>query len=98
MNGTQLKALQGVRLPETEPEWEAVRETLEGLSAWLKDETSPDLFLAELKQLAAHAQDWWENRTKREGAARLLPVSYDTRMKTASQASPLARASSPADC
>lgn len=67
MNGTQLKALQGVRLPESDAEWGAVRETLDGVASWLKVESSPELFLSELKELAAYAHDWWENRTKREG-------------------------------
>ena len=68
MHGTQLKALQGVRLPLSEAEWEAVRETLVSLAAWLRDGSSPEIFLAELKELAAYCEEWWENRTKREGA------------------------------
>ncbi len=38
MNGSQLKALQAARLPETESEWEAVTRTLHLSANWLKNE------------------------------------------------------------
>ena len=68
MNGSQLKALQCARLPETEIEWEAVNCILQVSATWLKNESSPKTFLEDLKNLAALARDWWENRTKREGS------------------------------
>ena len=37
------------------------------LASYIKEESSPDAFLTELKELAAYCEQWWENRTKREG-------------------------------
>ena len=67
VNGAQLKALQGARLPETEEEWQHVKGTLDTLQAWLKDETTPDLFLQDLRGLANFIYGWWDTRNKREG-------------------------------
>lgn len=68
MNGSQLKALQCARLPESEPEWDAVSRILQLSATWLRNESSPKAFLEDLRDLAAYARDWWENRTKREGS------------------------------
>ena len=73
MNGSQLKALQAARLPETEPEWEAVTRTLHLSANWLKNESCCQAFVDDLKELALYARDWWENRTKREGSPQRLP-------------------------
>ncbi|KAK9822561.1 hypothetical protein WJX74_004715 [Apatococcus lobatus] len=67
VNGAQLKALQGARLPETEEEWQHVKATLDSLQAWLKDETTPDLCLQDLRGLANFIYGWWDTRNKREG-------------------------------
>lgn len=68
VNGAQLKALQGARLPETEEEWQHVKATLDGMQAWLKDETTSELFLQDLRALANFIYGWWDTRNKREGA------------------------------
>ncbi len=66
VNGAQLKALQGARLPETEEEWQNVKATLDTLQPWLKDETTSDLFLQDLRGLITFIYGWWDARNKRE--------------------------------
>lgn len=67
VNGLQLKALQGARLPETDQEWHCVEEVLETIAKWIREDWAPEAFLRELKELVAYCEVWWENRTKREG-------------------------------
>lgn len=67
VNGVQLKALQGARLPETEQEWHSVKVVLDTIADWIREDSSPEAFLQELKELVAYCESWWDNRTKREG-------------------------------
>lgn len=67
VNGVQLKALQGARLPETDQEWHCVKVVLDTIADWIREDTSPEAFLQELKELVAYCESWWDNRTKREG-------------------------------
>lgn len=69
VNGVQLKALQGARLPETDSEWHCVKVILETIIDWIREDSSPEAFLQELKDLVAYCESWWDNRTKREGAS-----------------------------
>ena len=68
VNGVQLKALQGARLPETDQEWHCVKVVLDTIADWIREDSSPEAFLQELKELVAYCESWWDNRTKREGA------------------------------
>ena len=67
MNGVQLKALQGARLPETDQEWHCVKVVLDTIADWIREDSTPEAFLQELKELVAYCENWWDNRTKREG-------------------------------
>lgn len=67
VNGVQLKALQGARLPETDQEWHCVKVILETIVDWIREDSSPEAFLQELKELVSYCESWWDNRTKREG-------------------------------
>ena len=68
VNGVQLKALQGARLPETDQEWHCVKVVLDTIVDWIREDSTPEAFLLELKELVAYCESWWDNRTKREGA------------------------------
>lgn len=74
VNGIQIKALQGVRLPESSAEWELVKRVLTSVGDWLKFETCPDAFLKDHQLVTLEAQDWQDNRTKREGQSAWLSV------------------------
>lgn len=67
VNGVQLKALQGARLPETDQEWHCVKVVLDTIVDWIREDSTPEAFLLELKELVAYCESWWDNRTKREG-------------------------------
>lgn len=67
VNGVQLKALQGARLPETDQEWHCVKVVLDTIADWIREDSTPEAFLQELKELVAYCENWWDNRTKREG-------------------------------
>ncbi|KAL3137600.1 hypothetical protein ABBQ38_004881 [Trebouxia sp. C0009 RCD-2024] len=69
VNGVQLKALQGARLPETDQEWHCVKVVLDTIADWIREDTTPEAFLQELKELVAYCESWWDNRTKREGGS-----------------------------
>ena len=71
VNGVQLKALQGARLPETDQEWHCVKVVLDTIADWIREDSTPEAFLLELKELVAYCESWWDNRTKREGTLRL---------------------------
>lgn len=67
VNGAQLKALEAARLPETEQEWQCVRLLLNTMSQCIRQDSSPEAFLQELKDTVVYCKAWWENRTKRDG-------------------------------
>ena len=75
VNGVQLKALQGARLPETDQEWHCVKVVLDTIVDWIREDSSPEAFLQELKELVAYCESWWDNRTKREGSVIMLLLS-----------------------
>ncbi|KAK9815752.1 hypothetical protein WJX72_008966 [[Myrmecia] bisecta] len=68
VHGTQLKAVQGARLPATEQEWQAVKAVIDSLQPWLKPDTTADAFLQDLKALEAQCRGWWESRNSVRGA------------------------------
>lgn len=76
VNGVQLKALQGARLPETDQEWHCVKVVLDTIADWIREDSTPEAFLQELKELVAYCESWWDNRTKREGASSCSPSCY----------------------
>ena len=45
-----------------------MKATLDAMQAWLKDETTSELFLQDLRALANFIYGWWDTRNKREGA------------------------------
>lgn len=53
-------------------EWDMVRRSLLLTSEIIKDESSPEAFLSDLQELAHFCEDWWDNRTKREGKPRVF--------------------------
>ena len=77
VNGVQLKALQGARLPETDQEWHCVKVVLDTIVDWIREDSSPEAFLQELKELVAYCESWWDNRTKREGNVPILLPSSE---------------------
>jgi hypothetical protein len=72
VQGTQLKALVGVRLPETEDELHAVEAVVRSLEDCLADDSSPDAFMSELRITLGQIQAWWENRNRRQDGACLI--------------------------
>eukprot|EP00891_Asterochloris_glomerata_P004299 jgi/Astpho2/4299/fgenesh1_pg.00064_%23_81_t len=66
VNGVQLKALQGARLPEAEQEWEAVQQALEHVEPWIVEGSSLNALVGDLRALAAFCEEWWDHRTKRD--------------------------------
>ena len=65
VQGAQLKALVGARLPETNEELAQVEATIRSLQDCLKQETSPESMMGELRQIIYQIQTWWENRNRR---------------------------------
>jgi hypothetical protein len=65
VQGAQLKALVGARLPETNEELAQVEATIRSLQDCLKQETNPENMMSELRQIIYHIQTWWENRNRR---------------------------------
>jgi hypothetical protein len=65
VQGVQLKALAGARLPESEPEFAAISRVVSSLQDCLKPESSAELFMQELRITISQIQAWWENRNRR---------------------------------
>lgn len=65
VQGTQLKALAGARLPETEPEFQSILRVVTSLQDCLKEDSSPDAFMQDLRITVSQIQAWWENRIRR---------------------------------
>eukprot|EP00878_Enallax_costatus_P012103 GHUV01012636.1.p2 GENE.GHUV01012636.1~~GHUV01012636.1.p2 ORF type:complete len:322 (+),score=99.10 GHUV01012636.1:553-1518(+) len=65
VQGTQLKALAGARLPETEAEFDNISRVLQSLQDCLKPESSPQLYMKDLRTTIHQIQAWWENRNRR---------------------------------
>jgi hypothetical protein len=65
VQGAQLKALAGARLPESEAEFAAISRVVSSLQDCLKPESSAELFMQELRITISQIQAWWENRNRR---------------------------------
>eukprot|EP00775_Hariotina_reticulata_P010958 gene10958-11112_t len=65
VQGSQLKALLGARLPEQQQEFTAIQEVVQSLQDCLKQDSSVEQFMADLHTTVAQIQTWWENRNKR---------------------------------
>lgn len=61
----QLKALRGARLPETDREWLSVQLAVEATSKWLREDSSPNAFLQDIRNLVTYCKNWWGTRTQR---------------------------------
>jgi hypothetical protein len=72
VQGAQLKALAGARLPESEPEFAAISRVVSSLQDCLKPESSAELFMQELRITISQIQAWWENRNRRPDGEELL--------------------------
>eukprot|EP00879_Flechtneria_rotunda_P021287 GHRR01022430.1.p1 GENE.GHRR01022430.1~~GHRR01022430.1.p1 ORF type:complete len:213 (+),score=54.22 GHRR01022430.1:414-1052(+) len=65
VQGAQLKALAGARLPETEYEMQNIARVVQSLQDCLKPDSSPDIFMQDLQRMILQIQAWWENRNRR---------------------------------
>jgi hypothetical protein len=75
VQGSQLKALLGARLPEQQQEFSAIEEVAKSLQDCLKQDSSLQHFMADLHTTVAQIQTWWENRNKRPDGELLLQGS-----------------------
>lgn len=64
VQGAQLKALQGARLPEFEHEFLALRRVLDSAADCLLPESSPEALLQDFRATVAKIQTWWKSRNK----------------------------------
>lgn len=69
VQGTQLKALQGARLPEYETEFQEIQRVVSSLQDCIRAESSPEALMQDLRLTISQIQAWWENRNKRPDGA-----------------------------
>lgn len=62
MQGAQLKALIGVRLPQSDDELQAVAQVVLGLSDCMLPGCTPEGLLDDLRTTIRRIEAWWENR------------------------------------
>lgn len=75
VHGVQLKALSNVRLPETDEEFEYVETAVAQLDRFLRPESTPQLFVSDLRARIASIENWWDNRNKRpDGSLKRHPT------------------------
>lgn len=72
VQGQQLKALVGARLPESEEEMQHLEAVLHSLQDSLKPDITPAMVMADLRNLIGNIQAWWENRNKRPDGKSIL--------------------------
>lgn len=65
VQGAQLKALQGARLPEFEHEFLALKRVLDSMPDCMTDDSSPEVALQDFRATVAKIQYWWRNRNQR---------------------------------
>jgi hypothetical protein len=63
--GSQLKVLQGARLPEYEEEFQAIQQVVDGLDDCLRPGSSPEALVQDLRSTIAGIQQWWGERNKK---------------------------------
>lgn len=66
VQGAQLKALNGARLPETTEELAQVEAVVYNIHDCIRPDSSPDAMMHDLKLQIFNIQTWWENRNKRD--------------------------------
>lgn len=65
VQGAQLKALQGARLPELEQEFQDMQRVVTGLQECIRSDSSPEALLQDLQLTIKQIQHWWEQRNRR---------------------------------
>lgn len=70
VQGAQLKALNGARLPEYEQDFQEIQRVVESLQDCLLPESSSEQFMQDLRTTISQIQAWWVNRNKRPDGER----------------------------
>jgi len=65
VQGTQLKALQGARLPELEQEFQEMQRMVTSLQECIMSDSSPEALIQDLRLTIKQIQNWWEQRNRR---------------------------------
>lgn len=65
VQGAQLKALLGARLPEYEQEFQEIQRVVDSLQDCILPESSPEALMQDLRTTISQIQAWWENRNKK---------------------------------
>jgi hypothetical protein len=73
VQGAQLKALLGARLPEYEQEFQEIQRVVDSLQDCILPESSPEALVQDLRTTISQIQAWWENRNKKSDG-KSLPV------------------------
>lgn len=67
VQGAQLKALQGARLPQFDHELSNMALIVDSIADVIQAESSPEAMQRDLQGTIKQIQQWWENRNRREG-------------------------------